>query len=647
MLENRPIVVITIGYIIGIIIGLYFKFSIVLLYFIIFFIYSIFKKPNIKKFKLISAKRYFRYLKIIVSKKVFIILIISSIISNSIVLVKNKEYSVIQNLYNDLEIDLQGVVISNSKENKYSNNYKIKILKEKNLDTKNFYSNLKGKNVYLKINKDKKLNYGEIVDIKGKFLKPDTARNFGGFDYSKYLKTLSIYGTINASYVNVENKEKYKFLKFFNNIFLYIKNYIQENFSEEKANVLLGILLGYTDEIDEEIKDNFSENNISHILAVSGMHIGYIILFCKIFQNKLGKRKNRIFTITVLIIYQLIIGFHASAIRAVIMAILMIIAKLIYKKNDILTSIFLSLLLLILFNPFLINNIALVLSYLGTIGIIIYSKIFKTKNKILDLFKITIFVNIILLPAVARYFNKISIFSLFISFLIGIVVEPIMIIGFVFLILGFISNFKLFHILKIFLPIIKEMLSMITDVLLKISEFGSKIYLNKIYVKTPSILTILIYYFTISILLLMYIVYFSKTINLNKTFRIRVKNLVSLAKYGFNQNKNKIISVCLISIISFSIFVKTPKILRVYFVDVGQGDCTLILTPKNYSILIDGGGNDNYDVGKNTLLPYLLDRGITSIDYMIFSHFDTDHCDRTFVCYEKYNSKKCNYWKTI
>ena len=99
--------------------------------------------------------------------------------------------------------------------------------------------------------------------------------------------------------------------------------------------------------------------------------------------------------------------------------------------------------------------------------------------------------------------------------------------------------------------------------------------------------------------------------------------------------------------ILFGILVKIPKNLRIYFVDVGQGDCTLIMTPRNYSILIDGGGNDNYDVGKNTLLPYLLDRGITSIDYMIFSHFDTDHCNRTFLCYKKHKDKKYNYWKTI
>ncbi len=64
-----------------------------------------------------------------------------------------------------------------------------------------------------------------------------------------------------------------------------------------------------------------------------------------------------------------------------------------------------------------------------------------------------------------------------------------------------------------------------------------------------------------------------------------------------------------------------------YFVDVGQGDCTFIITPQNKKILIDGGGSltDDFDVGKKTLIPYLLDRGCNLLDYVIISHLDTDH----------------------
>ena len=60
-------------------------------------------------------------------------------------------------------------------------------------------------------------------------------------------------------------------------------------------------------------------------------------------------------------------------------------------------------------------------------------------------------------------------------------------------------------------------------------------------------------------------------------------------------------------------------------IDVGQGDSTLIVTPNDKTILIDGGGSPSYDVGANILVPYLLDRKINKIDYVMISHFDEDH----------------------
>ena len=64
-------------------------------------------------------------------------------------------------------------------------------------------------------------------------------------------------------------------------------------------------------------------------------------------------------------------------------------------------------------------------------------------------------------------------------------------------------------------------------------------------------------------------------------------------------------------------------------IDVGQGDSTLIITPSNKKILIDGGGTEvasnSYDVGEDTLVPYLLDRQINKLDFIMISHFDTDH----------------------
>ena len=76
------------------------------------------------------------------------------------------------------------------------------------------------------------------------------------------------------------------------------------------------------------------------------------------------------------------------------------------------------------------------------------------------------------------------------------------------------------------------------------------------------------------------------------------------------------------------IYKQIPKNLKIYFIDVGQGDSTLVVTPENKTILIDGGGSrekESFDIGEKILLPYLLDRGITKLDYVLISHFDADH----------------------
>ena len=80
-----------------------------------------------------------------------------------------------------------------------------------------------------------------------------------------------------------------------------------------------------------------------------------------------------------------------------------------------------------------------------------------------------------------------------------------------------------------------------------------------------------------------------------------------------------------------------------------NGDSTLIVTPKNKKIIIDGGGSkkENYNIGEKILLPYLLNRKIKNIDYAIISHFDSDHVERNFIFTKTNKSKKCNNRKTI
>ena len=352
MLENRPIVTIAIGYIIGIIMGLYCKISIVFLYLFFYIIYLICKKRKIKrKFKIISFRRYFRYIKIVMTKKVILIIIVSSIISNAVTIFENLKY---ENLYKNVaEVKCIAEVISEKNEKKYKNVYKIKV------NTINGEKKYKNTNLYIETSKDIEVKNGDEISIIGEFKKPQTQRNYGGFDYKEYLKTLKIYGTIDAKNVQILESSKT------NNISLKIKQILKENFEENISSVLIAITLGDTSYIEENVKENFSESNIYHILAISGLHIGILSLSIEIvFKKILGKRKTRIMISILLLIYMRITDFSPSIVRAVIMRELILLATFTYRKSDIYQNISLSLLILLIYNPFLIKNTGLILSFL-------------------------------------------------------------------------------------------------------------------------------------------------------------------------------------------------------------------------------------------------------------------------------------------
>ena len=625
---NRPILIIVIGYIIGIIWGLYFNISIVFLYINIFLLYYIvtYKFKSKKKLKLFSIRRYFRYIKLFFKIKLIFIIIISSFISNSIVKYLNQKY---ENLYSNIKnLQIKGLVISNLEEQEFYYRYKIKILE----------GDYKNTNLYLKTPKNIILEYGDKVEVLGEFEEPQTQRNYKGFNYKNYLKTLKIFGTIKAKSIKVEEKNYGSKIDIFaNNIFLKIKNNIMQTYNEEISPIILGVMLGYTDNIDEKVKEQFSESNISHVLAISGMHITYVIIISKkITQKLIGKKSSYIIASIILILYMYITGFSTSIVRAGIMGIISCMSFIFYRKSNTLNNIAISSLIILINNPFTLISTSFLLTYGGTLGIILYSNIFekiikniKVRNRkwkyvfikvqrkcenIIEIISVSLSAQIIIAPIMLVQFNTIGISffitNLLLSFVIGIIVMG----GFLQIIISFIS-IKLGQIFAYFI-------SIPTYCLILISKLGSKIPFGNFKAVTPSLTQIIIYYIFINILIYLYKLFNSKKLN---STQIRIKNIIYVIKYKIKPYKDKVICLLLIILLFFGILKLFPNNLRIYFIDVGQGDSTLILTPQNKRILIDGGGSENYEVGKNTLMPYLLDRKIKKLDYVIISHFDQDH----------------------
>ena len=171
---------------------------------------------------------------------------------------------------------------------------------------------------------------------------------------------------------------------------------------------------------------------------------------------------------------------------------------------------------------------------------------------------------------------------------------------------------------KIF-AILEEFL---VKIILEISKICSVLPFSKILVVTPSFWQIILYYVVISFVVL----YFYKN-------KIKFLKFILETKYKkiIKDNYKKIVPFCLIIIACINVFKIFPQNLKIYFVDVGQGDCSVIKSPYGKNIIIDGGNNQDYDYGENVVVPYLLDRKIKKIDFLLVSHFDSDHCGGLFA----------------
>ena len=616
--------------------GLYFNTSIVLLYIPIIAIYFIYKSIRKKKekFNFLSPKRYLKYVKLIIKKEVFFLIILSSIISNSIVIYQNNKYN---SLYKNVdEIDGEAVVISSKKEKKYTNSYKIRI----NFLNKN--NKYKDTCLYLKVNKwnSTDLQYGDKIKFVGEFVEPEVARNYGGFNYKEYLKSIKIYGTIKANSVNVIGKDKVNVIsKIANYNYLIIEKKLDNLFKKDISGLIKGIVLGDKSNINEDIEENFRISGISHILAVSGLHVSYIIFaFNLLFKKSFGKRNVKFIIILFLIFYMFLTGFSPSIVRASIMNIIILGAGIFHRKNDLATSVSLSLLIILIYNPFLIENIGLQFSYMATIGIVLLqknikkllksikiknkkwkyklsTKILKIISKVQEIASVTISAQISILPIMIYHFNIFGTYFLLSNLLISVLVGPVLILSLITIILSFIIN-----------PIAKFISyfsSLLIHIFIYISNI-SNIPFSKFYLPTPNVWTIILYYIMVFLFNIIYVLYNSK--KLNATI-VRFRNLIALIKYKVISNKKRCFKFIIIFFLIFILFKLIPKNLQINFVDVGQGDCTFIVTPSGKTILVDGGGSksNDFDVGKNTLIPYILDKGYTKIDYVIISHFDQDH----------------------
>lgn len=590
---KRPFLMIAISLVIGVLMGEYLKDKSILFIFAIFLvlIYEILtKKTNYKKILMCT-----------------IIIFLASMYTNYL----NNKYETMYKQYNETEISVTGVIVSEVKETDYYYNVQLQVKQKSKINNTKL-------NVYIKkklIKNKTDLKYGNKIKVTGEYKEPEVARNYKGFDYKKNLRTKKIYGsiTIQNSFEVILCNNGNIIMRWLKGFSIKLKENLSKLLNEKELGIVKGVVLGDTSDLDEDIKENFTNSSLSHMLAVSGAHVSYVIMTVSlIFQSKnFGKKTTKIITMLVLIIFMIITNMSPSVTRAVICMIINILAGLIYKRPDTINALAISIIFTLILNPFSLFNIGLQLSYAGTIGIICFSKLIeaKPKNKIkkyiYDSIIVSTSANLVSFPLMAYYFNTISLNFIISNLVVSPVLGLIIILGIITLLTSTIS----INLAKI----VANLLKISVNLIIKMTEIISNLPIKNILVVTPSIILIAIFY----------IFLFYARFNFEK----------------IKKNWKKFLSITICFCLVVNLIKLEPKNFTIYFVDVGQGDCTFIVTKENKKILIDGGGNSNTDVGKNILVPYLLDRGILKLDYIIISHFDFDHVRRHFICTRKTKSR--------
>ena len=460
------------------------------------------------KFILNSTTGFCNFSRAIKKCKYILIFLIFFTLFYTYAVVSENNYQKIYETYANKEVLIQAIVMSKPEEKEYKNTYEIRVTKIEDIETKE--QSTKSFNLLCNIKKENNLlNYGDKIEFISTYKLPSIKRNEGGFDYMQYLKTKKIAGIVDTTLeeIKVIEKNKAPLIKtiihnFKNNLITKITKILPK----DTAGICIGLLLGDKTLISEEVQNNFKQSSLSHMLAISGAHVSYILLGITTFLQilKTHKRWSKIVIIIFLIFFMALVGYTPSVTRACIMSIISLMAGILFRKSNIYQNLALSSIIILLMNPYSLLDIGFQLSFGGTIGIVIFmqkqekTKIQneltinsneKNKNKLIykileyikGLIKVSISANLIILPIMIYHFNTISA-----TFLISnILASPILALIFIVFVL-------------IFTPIaiiISYILNVVLQILIQITNFTSKLPLSQILISTPKLWQIALYYF--------------------------------------------------------------------------------------------------------------------------------------------------------
>ena len=288
--------------------------------------------------------------------------------------------------------------------------------------------------LYFQKNKSaSKILFGDRLMVEANFAPPEKPLNPESFDYATYLKRQGIGATSFISsgrWQTTDRNETFSIRRESDKWRNYLLDiYRKFNIQGDEFAVLAALTLGYTDDLQPDLRASYSATGTVHILSVSGMHVAVIYVVIGFLLSFLDKKQGLRILKAILIIaflwgYAFLSGMSAAVIRAVVMFSFVVFANCLNRKSQIYNTIFMSMLAMLVYNPNFLYDVGFQLSYAAVLSIIFFqpiiNKLYNPTNKLSKItwetFSVSIAAQLGTTPFTLYYFQQFPNYFVFTNF---------------------------------------------------------------------------------------------------------------------------------------------------------------------------------------------------------------------------------------
>lgn len=536
------------------------------------------------------------------------------------------------------KLTLEGIVLSNDLISPASSSLVVRCQRM----IKNYsYLPVMG-NIRLTVPADVKFHYGDFIRFHSKIKKINSFHNPGGFNYERYLNRQGIFvsGYVSnpAGLVLIRENTASDIKGSLDKFRTHLKQLIYTNAPSPQREIIEAMTIGNQKAIPQTIRDDFAKTGTSHILAISGLHVGmvaasafFLILLLLKSSEYLMLKFNIIKMAAAaaflpVVIYALVAGMGTTVLRATLMALAMLTALFISKQRDLYNILSGAALIILIIAPESLFEISFQLSFGAVFAIIYIVPKFSDLTlpipliapKWLQMLLRRIYIFILVsaaatlgtLPIIVFYFNRVSA----VTVIANLIAVPL---------LGMLALIPAmaFILTALFSPWLAGFLisasSFVTGIAVVIISWFASLSWSSFSMVKPNPAEIILFYFFL-FLLIEFIKPGGKIHD-----RGYLAHHPSLVKMG--------LMIALTLILADSLYLslkdKYSTTLKITAIDVGQGTATFVHFPHDITMLIDGGGfhDSSFDMGKSVIAPFLYARRIRKIDIVVLTHPHPDH----------------------